>query len=124
MLHGDGMAASDWKYRVASKVLHSRLNQKLFKMLHPDWGMALARAVSNKSRDASEYKEDNLVEYEVAAAEMNKDNTFDLLVHGHTHKQVHKKLNNLEYAVIGQWISRMDYLCLKEGVLSKGNFRV
>jgi UDP-2,3-diacylglucosamine hydrolase len=122
MLHGDGMAASDWKYRVASKVLHSKLNQKLFKLLHPDFGMWLARQVSNKSRDANEYKEDNFDEYEEAAVEIHLKEKVDLIIHGHTHQQFHKKLDDLEYAVIGQWISRMDFLCLTEGKLKTGNY--
>ena len=122
MLHGDGMAASDWKYRVASKVLHSKVNQRLFKLLHPDFGMWLARQVSNKSRDVNEYKEDNFDEYEEAAVKIQSKENVDLVVHGHTHQQVHKHLGNLEYAVIGQWISRMDYLYLKDGKLSTGNY--
>ena len=41
--HGDGVAKSDGGYRFLRKVIDLPLNRFLFKQIHPDWGMGLAR---------------------------------------------------------------------------------
>src|SRR4051812_9481786 len=51
LLHGDGLAKSDWKYRMIHKIMGHRLSIASFKLLHPDWGMELARYLSKASRD-------------------------------------------------------------------------
>ena len=48
--HGDGVAKSDFGYRIFRKILDFPLNRFLFSQIHPDWGMALARFVGRNSR--------------------------------------------------------------------------
>lgn len=50
MLHGDGLAPSDWKYRIMKKVLRHPMSNRCFRLLHPDFGMGLALAASKASR--------------------------------------------------------------------------
>ena len=48
--HGDGLIKRDVGYRVLKKVLRNHFNQKLYKLIHPDLGVALGTLVSGSSR--------------------------------------------------------------------------
>ena len=47
--HGDGVPKSDRGYRFLRRVLDFPLNRRLFRMIHPDLGMAIARFVGRNS---------------------------------------------------------------------------
>ncbi|MFQ5606928.1 MAG: UDP-2,3-diacylglucosamine diphosphatase, partial [Candidatus Zixiibacteriota bacterium] len=40
-VHGDGLAPQDWKYRIVKRVLRSKLNIALYRLLPADWGIPL-----------------------------------------------------------------------------------
>ena len=50
LFHGDGVAKKDVGYRMLRKFLRNRINLKLFRLIHPDWGIPFARFVSGSSR--------------------------------------------------------------------------
>ncbi|OGF98823.1 MAG: hypothetical protein A2Z86_01630, partial [Candidatus Glassbacteria bacterium GWA2_58_10] len=48
--HGDGLGEGDTGYKILKKILRNRALIRLFRMIHPDWGYALARLTSRTSR--------------------------------------------------------------------------
>lgn len=50
LIHGDGLAPNDYAYRAYKRVARNPFVVGLFRLLHPDWAMALARAVAGSSR--------------------------------------------------------------------------
>ncbi len=49
-IHGDGINPRDTGYRIYKRIARARCVVWLFGLLHPDWAMALARAISRGSR--------------------------------------------------------------------------
>jgi UDP-2,3-diacylglucosamine hydrolase len=122
LLHGDGLAASDWKYRLVKKVLIHPISNFCFKLLHPDWGMSLAKWVGKQSRD-SHNPHETCEEYDDAVLKMLEDsketkNKLDVVLHGHTHRLLHKKWEQGEYVNTGEWFCRMEYTKLQAGEFS------
>ncbi len=50
LAHGDGLNQRDYPYRVYKRIARNRLVIALFRCLHPDLAMGLARVVSHSSR--------------------------------------------------------------------------
>lgn len=53
LVHGDGLNKKDWAYRIYRRMARSRVLVSLFRMIHPDLAMALAKRVSHTSRRIS-----------------------------------------------------------------------
>jgi len=50
LAHGDGINPDDWRYRAYKRVARWGGAVRLFRLLHPDWAMAIAQRVSRGSR--------------------------------------------------------------------------
>lgn len=50
LVHGDGINPADWSYRLYKRVARAKLVVWLFRLIHPDWAMAIAQGVSRGSR--------------------------------------------------------------------------
>ena len=118
LIHGDGIAKSDWKYRIVKRIIKHPISNWCYKLLHPDWGMALARFVSQTSRDHGSDETTPYNEYETAAWELLEKNNADIIIHGHTHRPHIKTQGNKSYANSGQWLFATTFLELKDGSLS------
>jgi UDP-2,3-diacylglucosamine hydrolase len=116
MQHGDGCAKSDWKYRWASKIIHSPINVFLFRLLHPDWGMSLARLVGHTSRTANEGSDQKLAEYQVFAQNVLLREHCDAVVLGHNHLGGIWDLDAGQLVNCGQWLFELSYIELRDGV--------
>lgn len=113
--HGDGTARSDWKYRFARRILHCPLNVWLFRLLHPDWGMSLARWVGRTSRQANQYKDPLLSEYQEWARYTLLREHCTAIIHGHNHHGGVEVLPEGIHANCGQWLFTLSYLELRNG---------
>lgn len=112
LLHGDGMAESDKKYRFMKNVIIHPASNFLFKLLHPDLGMSLAKFTGSRSRKCL-YK--NLkAEYEKRGSELLTDDV-DILIHGHTHSAFIKDLKHGIYINSGNWMESTDYVEMENG---------
>ena len=49
-VHGDGVNPRDWGYRIYKRFARNPLVVRLFRLIHPDWAMAIAQGVSHGSR--------------------------------------------------------------------------
>lgn len=115
--HGDGLNNDDWGYKFARKIITHPLNIFLFKLLHPDWGMKLARFVSKSSRD-SEHPDDNYMQkYQESAKVLAKENKAEIVVVGHTHLALVKELDDkIIFVNTGQWLFELNYIEMIDGV--------
>lgn len=116
--HGDGMSRTDWGYRVARHIIHNRFNLFLFRLLHPDWGMALARLVGSTSRKAMEDCDPHLAEYEKGARAIMGREHCNVMIHGHTHHPAITQCPEGLHIDTGQWLFALNYIELRDG-----NFR-
>ncbi len=114
-VHGDGLDAKDWKYRWARKLIRNPLNQFFFKLLHPDWGMALARFVGSTSRESTGYEDVELKGYSEAAKKILKEMKVDAVVHGHIHQHLINEYEEGLHVVTGEWIRTLCYTLFCNG---------
>lgn len=56
-VHGDGINPRDVGYRIYKRIARARLVIALFRLLHPDWAMALAQGVSRGSRHLTQSRD-------------------------------------------------------------------
>lgn len=116
--HGDGLGKGDNGYKFLKKVFRNKLNQWLFRWIHPDIGTGMGLYWSNKSRVANENA--GLEAVNDAGIErltgfcknlLNDDPDIDYFVFGHIHKPNIADLNEKsKYYSIGDWIKYFSYL--------------
>ena len=116
--HGDGLGEGDNGYKFLKKVFRNKLNQWLFRWVHPDIGTRLGLYWSNKSRIANENTGlekvnqaglDRLTGY--CQEVLNEQPDIDYFVFGHIHKPETVDLNGKSsYYSIGDWIQYFSYL--------------
>ena len=123
MAHGDGVIKSDWSYRLYRKILDFPLDRFLFRQLHPDWGMALARFVGRNSRKLGENKEIRIDEYLQWASACLKKFSCNLCVHGHHHIPGIWNVDGGIVASPGEWIKKFTFLQMEKGELSLKSFK-
>jgi UDP-2,3-diacylglucosamine hydrolase len=123
LLHGDGMNPRDWKYRLVRRVLHHPLANRAYKLLHPDLGMKIALGVGKTSRDRETPETYigndpvRLAEYEQAARALLKQG-YDIVIHGHIHVGYVKQFPEGVYVNTGEWLQRLEYVEMSDGVCS------
>jgi UDP-2,3-diacylglucosamine hydrolase len=115
LLHGDGLARSDWKYRIMKKVMTHPLSNRCFRLIHPDFGMGLARALSKLSRDKHQNRPRHMDEYEAASRELLASGKHDIVMHGHTHAAFVKTVPEGVYVNSGEWLHKMEYAAMTGG---------
>jgi UDP-2,3-diacylglucosamine hydrolase len=117
--HGDGLLRFDVGYRVMRRVLRSRFNQRLYRMLHPTLGIGLAALVSALSRRFSRGRlsESVLGEYRRQAGRVLARG-FDAVVYGHTHYPELYHGAPGTYCNTGDWMRRYTYGKLEAGELT------
>jgi len=109
IVHGDGLKKSDKGYRIIKKVLRNRFNIFLYKLIHPDIGIPLAKRVSRTSRIYTSNKDYGSDEEYKEFAEKKFLQGFDYIIFGHTHKPDERKINEKKLMNIGDWITNFTY---------------
>lgn len=113
--HGDGLGPGDKGYKRMKKVFTNRFCQWLFRWLHPDWGVRLAKHLSVKNKlisgsdDVKFLGEDNewLVQYAKRKLETKH---YDYFIFGHRHFPMNIKVGeNSTYFNLGDWITHYTY---------------
>jgi UDP-2,3-diacylglucosamine hydrolase len=107
--HGDGLALNDLGYRMIRPVLRNRMNVWLYRWLHPDIGVRLARGSSRTSRDYTANKdygeEDGMIRY---ATEKIRAGV-DIVIMGHRHQARYLEIERGAYLNLGDWITQNTY---------------
>ena len=114
--HGDGLGPGDQTYKFLKKVFTNPIAQWLFRWLHPDLGIRLAKAWSGHSRITNISKDENhflgddewLWQY---CKELEKKVHYDYYIFGHRHLPLHLEVGkNATYINLGEWVSQNTYL--------------
>lgn len=108
--HGDGLGKKDGGYRFLKRVMRNKFNLKLFRLLHPDFGIPFAQFVSGSSREHTNqlnHLRDESDYFEFAENQFAKGYNYVLMGHRHN-PLVHQQGTN-KYINLGDWISKYSY---------------
>ena len=123
LAHGDGMGPGDKCYKFLKGVLRNGLARGLFRWIHPDIGIPLARMTSRTSRHrAPRPRRSEGWLFETVARPVFRAG-YDALVLAHFHLPVHRRESDGELLVLGDWIERRTYALLEDGVFRLEDFR-
>lgn len=122
LAHGDGLGQGDRGYKFLKWVFEQKINQWMFRWLHPDWGLAMGLFWSRRSRYANEAREDKEKEEPVqrpiedsrlpkyAKSLLQQGEKIDYFVMGHWHIVRNLELSSeSRFIFLGDWISRFSY---------------
>ena len=107
--HGDGLVKNDVGYRILKAVLRNKVIQRLYSLLHPDLGIAIASKTSKSSREYTKNKDYGEIDGMLTAAKQKIDEGFDYVIFGHTHQRSVQKFNGGSYINLGSWIDAPCY---------------
>lgn len=119
LAHGDGLGNGDIGYKFLRFIFEMRINQWLFKWIHPDIGTRLGLYFSHRSRLANVVKEgkkeisDNVENESLfifSKSLIEKGIAVDYFVFGHRHIPINKKINdNTSCVILGDWLTHFTY---------------
>lgn len=119
LAHGDGLGPGDTGYKLMKKIFENRVNQWLFRWLHPDIGTTMGLYFSRRSRIANiarEQKEtgplvvENEMLYAYCLRKLQSQPEIDYFIFGHRHNPLIHPLNEKSRMVIlGDWVNHYTY---------------
>ena len=110
--HGDGLGEGDTGYKILKKVLRNRFLIRLFRLLHPDWGYALARITSRTSRKYTINYRPSRIEAcaEVARSLLADYDDLATVILAHTHSPEQRQFDRGRYLNAGDWLTHFSYI--------------
>jgi len=118
LAHGDGLGPGDWGYKILRAILRFPFHIRLYRLIHPDLGIPLAKFCSRISRNhitRDRYlKRDPL--WPEAKAKFSQG--YDAVILGHIHIPVLRKEDGKIYCNLGDFISHFTYGRLAQGNLT------
>ncbi len=114
--HGDGLLKNDYGYRLLKRILRSRFNIFLYRLLHPDIGVPFALFCSHLSRSSAgkktkAYSDRDYREFAFAKI----DRGFDFVILGHTHWAALQPHKQGFYLNPGFWGKNFTYIVVEKG---------
>ncbi|MEY4110365.1 MAG: hypothetical protein RLZZ46_720 [Bacteroidota bacterium] len=106
--HGDGLGPGDYGYKLLKKVFLFPPFRSLFRWLHPDIGISIARFWSGKSRGLTSkehYLGDDKEWLVCFCKEYLENNNADYFVFGHRHLPLDIPLGRARYINLGEWFT-------------------
>ena len=118
--HGDGLGPGDAKYKFLKKFFRSGFCQWLFARLHPNLGIGIALAWSQRSRLSQKKIERFMGEQQEWLVSYSKEvlskEHFDYLIFGHRHLPLDIKLKeSSRYINLGEWLNFNSYAVMDGG---------
>jgi UDP-2,3-diacylglucosamine hydrolase len=116
--HGDGLGVGDLKYRALRAVLRSRITIAAFRVLHPELGLRIARAVSSTEGKAGGEEEARALGRarfleDWARARLKEDASLAWVVCGHAHVPAVVEVEPSRwYLNAGDWIRHLTYITI------------
>lgn len=123
LAHGDGLNPADWRYRVYKRVARWPFAVWAFRLLHPDWAMAIAQGVSRGSRTTFR-PSDPSKGSEVGPLQSYAENILvsgeaDVVLCGHSHHPVREEFSTPNgtglYINTGDWLWHRSYVVSEDG---------
>ena len=116
MHHGDGLSGNDLGYRLIKPILRNRTCRMLYRWVHPDIGVRIARGSSRTSRTytANKKYDEGMTRF---AAEKIRTGA-DIVIMGHRHEPTTEVLGKGLYINLGDWITFSTFGELAGGVMT------
>ncbi|WP_083639139.1 UDP-2,3-diacylglucosamine diphosphatase [Algoriphagus marinus] len=114
--HGDGLGPGDYSYKILKKIFTNPISKWLFRWIHPDFGVKLAKAWSGHSRITNIAKNEShflgddewLWQY---CKEVEAGTHHDYYIFGHRHLPLELKVSeNSTYFNLGEWVNQNTFL--------------
>ncbi len=120
LTHGNKIDRRLWTV-LWENLLTSKINHKLYSLIHPDVGIFLAQGIAHLSRQQP--RNENLsVMLEKFA--MKKLAEFDIVILAHSHIPVFKKYSDEKYYInTGDWVENFSYAKLIDGKISLNYYK-
>jgi UDP-2,3-diacylglucosamine hydrolase len=115
LLHGDGIVPEDKGYRALRLLVRNPLVIELFKWIHPDIGMRMARVFSAASRHEPTEQTRRHAQQAISIMEGMLEGGYDAVVAGHVHQPMIKEVGEKRCILVGDWITHMSYVTLDSG---------
>jgi UDP-2,3-diacylglucosamine hydrolase len=115
IVHGDGVGSGDFKYRALKATLRSRAAVLGFRLLHPELGQKLARAVSGTEAKAGSPPREGRARYieDWARSTLRADPGLAYVVCGHAHMpRVAEVEPGRYYLNAGDWLKDFTYITI------------
>lgn len=122
--HGDGLADNDLGYKLIKPVLRNRFNVWLYRWLHPDIGVRLAKGSSRTSRDYTSGKHYGEEEGMIREATNKIGEGFEVVIMGHRHKPIAMTIGKGTYINLGDWITYNTYAEFSNGSIELKTWNV
>jgi len=108
--HGDGLLSRDRGYRLLKRIIRHPVSVALFRLLHPDLGIGIARLTSRMSRDhlSLKYSEKDQAENEAFALKKLKSG-YGAIILGHSHLPKRLEFPEGVYLNLGDWMEQFTY---------------
>jgi len=114
--HGDGLGDDSRSFNLIRRIFHNSTCRRLFRTLHPDWGIQLAHVWAKHSR-LKEWKQpkpflgeekENLIIYAKSYIQTHPET--DFLIFGHRHILLDRMLSpKSRMMIIGDWLQLFSY---------------
>ncbi|MDR0306036.1 MAG: UDP-2,3-diacylglucosamine diphosphatase [Chitinispirillales bacterium] len=123
LCHGDGVLSRSGD-RITNAMLRNKTFQKLYKIIHPDIGVAFGAYCSRTNRKISVLRltPEVIEKYRQAARLRMKERKSDLVVFAHTHHGELHKFDEGEYCNTGAWMNHYNYATLRSGKMELRTF--
>ncbi|MCH7721983.1 MAG: UDP-2,3-diacylglucosamine diphosphatase [Bacteroidetes bacterium] len=115
--HGDGLVKKDIGYRILKVILRNKFTQKLYSLLHPDIGIAIASKTSKSSRAYTKQRDYGEIDGMLNAAKQKIDEGFDYVMFGHSHERSFVEYKGGKFINLGSWIEAPCYAKFDSGEL-------
>ncbi|HRS01053.1 MAG TPA: UDP-2,3-diacylglucosamine diphosphatase [Bacteroidota bacterium] len=119
--HGDGKSYNDGGYRCMKRILRNKFNQRLYRLLHPDFSIWLASKSSKKSRGMTGVKNYGESDGMRDFAFKKIDEGFDYVIMGHRHKVEYLPYNSGIYINLGDWLELKPHYASFDGEILQLN---
>ncbi|MEA1997288.1 MAG: UDP-2,3-diacylglucosamine diphosphatase, partial [Gemmatimonadota bacterium] len=105
--HGDGLGEGDTGYKILKSILRNHVCISLFRLVHPDWGHAIARFTSRTSRKYTSRRQKNraVASAQTARTLLESDNRLDAVILAHTHYPEDMHFVSGRYLNTGDWLN-------------------
>ncbi len=110
--HGDGLGEGDTGYKILKALLRNKMLIGAFRLIHPDWGYAIAELTSRTSRKHTARHQDRRVEASARTGQalLAADNELDTVILAHTHTPDDRRFESGRYLNTGDWCSHFSWI--------------
>ena len=117
--HGDLFTINDLRYKIFRYLIRSSLIRRIYSLMHPDLALSLGSKLSRTSSKRKLQKPNQRRRsegLELYASKLIKNDKYDFVFMGHSHKPVLKPYDKGFYGNSGDWLRSFSYIKVIDGI--------